>query len=97
MDNLGELVPKLVQIKELYQMEEFKVLAQFLASLKLDLYKQLLSVQNVKDSSEDVAVLIAQSNLVGTILDLPLVVSELEKGIENRKKGLAQAARYNED
>lgn len=62
-------------------MEEFKVLLIFLHDMKAQLYSDLLATSDVAAKSEQVAVLIAQSNLVGVLLDLPMMVDEIRKGI----------------
>lgn len=89
MDNLGKLVPKLDLIKELYQLEAFKPLDQFLRSLKDEALKDLLQSQHEDAIARSLA--IARINLVGTIIDLPKVIRAVKDTMEYQvqiQKGL---------
>jgi hypothetical protein len=97
MQEIKELVPKLEQLKELYQLEEFKVLREFLLNSKLQLESTLLGVDW---KSEKVTVvggmLTAQINLIGAILELPNIVKRLSdqfeknESLKNQQKELVE-------
>src|ERR1700678_4274401 len=97
MDNLRELVPQLDLIKELYRMEAFRPLAQFLSSLYEETNKQLLSTVSVKDACEDVAVVLDRLNTLGTLKDLPKVVETLKKNLDSREALLRRSRKAQED
>jgi hypothetical protein len=76
-------VPKLRELEELYQLEAFKPLAQFLLNSYQDLNQQLFSLDFTKaDALIKASNLTAQLNLLGSIRSLPLMIKEIKKGLE---------------
>ena len=88
MQEIAELVPKLRQVKDLYQAEDFQILAQYLRSSKDQLMQELLSMKLIGDtaSSCQVSALVAQINLLGTLIELPRILQSLDAQFEKVAK-----------
>ena len=95
MDNLGELVPNLDLIQELYRLEEFMVLHRFLSKLHGEALAELLSSSS--EDNELRSVLIARINLLGTIINLPKIVVDLGHNLKQQEKFLHQFKTQMED
>ena len=67
-------------------MEEFKVLAQFLLDTQMQLQAQLYGLRwNKDDALIEGAALTSQVNLLGIILNLPIVVKQISEQFEKNK------------
>jgi pheromone shutdown protein TraB len=87
MQEIKELVPKLDQLKELYQLEEFKVLREFLLSSQQQLLSEILGTSLGSDMNvtSKTAAKIAQVNMLGAILELPNMVKTLKEQFEKEE------------
>jgi len=97
VDNLEGLVDKLPALKELYRLEEFKVLEEFLRSLRNDFYSQLLAVKVTTEAVPQIAALTAQLNLIASLYELPKLVEAAKIRMEEFKKLQAQRITSQED
>jgi hypothetical protein len=88
---MEDLIPHKESLKELYQSEVFQVLHNFLSSLRIQKETEVWMYQNSlngKDSllvKTEVAVMIAQRNLIAMLENLPEAVSSVEKVLESQK------------
>lgn len=78
-------------------MEQFQVLDRFLSSSKDQLLKELLSITQVDKNSEEVAVKLAQINLLGSIQELPKLVKAIKDAIEKEEVKFAGMKAQMED
>lgn len=86
MEQVQELVPKYNQVRDLYQLADFQVLAQFLNDSKIQLEQELLSLEaSDKEFKEKAFSLIKQINLLGTVSRLPQIILEIKKELERRE------------
>lgn len=98
MQQVQELVPKVDQIKALYQLEEFKVLKEFLLENQNQLQAQLYGIKwKDKDALVEAAALTAQINLLGIIINLPLVVKEISAQFDKQEEMKNKAREIAED
>ena len=88
MQEIKELVPKLDQLRELYQLEEFKVLKEFLLNAQRQLLSEVLGTSLGADLNvtAKTAAKIAQVNMLGAILELPEMVKNLKEQFEQIEK-----------
>jgi hypothetical protein len=75
----------------------FKPLALFLNSLYEETLKELLQTDKVRENEEKVAVLLSRMNLVGTLKDLPKVITDLKSNLEKREAFLNRSRAARED
>ena len=97
MDNLEGLVSRLPVLKELYQLEEFRVLEGFLRSLRDDLYTQLLGINVSVELVPKIAALQAQLNLVASLYELPKLVEATKVRLETLKAHQIKLMQSQED
>ena len=95
MDNLGELVPNLDLIQDLYRAEGFKVLHKFLFNLKEESLADLL--QSKHEDAVERSILISRINLLGTLLELPQVVALVKKGLDKQSDLMSKFKFQQED
>ena len=97
MDNLEGLVSRLPALKELYRLEEFKPLEEFLRSLRDDFYRQLLSVKISPETLTEIASLQSQLNLIASLYELPKLVEATKIQLEKLKELQEKRISSNED
>ena len=95
MDNLGELIPKLDLVEELYRLAEFQVLKTFLSSLQEEAYKDLLLTEPGQDINR--TRLIDRITLLGTIIELPKVVKAAKVNVQKTEELLNKFRKTQED
>jgi len=59
--------------------------------------KELLQTDKVRENEEKVAVLLSRMNLVGTLKDLPKVITDLKSNLEKREAFLNRSRAARED
>ena len=84
MDNqIKDLVPKYNSLRNLYQEADFQLLLQFLSDCRIQVEQQIHSLK-----PEDINFtaftygLIQQSNLLGTLIELPKIILKLKEEFE---------------
>ena len=87
MENLVDLVDKLTPLKELYQSDKFKILAEFLKSLKEARYSELMDLDKFDHFyPQRVLTLTTELAILGMLIDLPIGIEEARRRIEEAKK-----------
>jgi len=97
MDNLEGLVSRLSEIKELYRAEEFRVLAEFLKSLRDEFYVQLIDTEAKAENLPLIASLQEKYKLASTLYDLPQLVEGVKARLEAFKALQEKQKRQSED
>lgn len=85
-------------MRDLYQLADFQVLAQFLNDSKIQLEQELLSLQ-VGDTEfkEKAFSLIQQINLLGTIYNLPRILLKIREDLKRRELFTAEQRKTDYD
>jgi hypothetical protein len=89
---MEDLIPHKESLKVLYQLEEFQVLLSFLSSLRKQkeaevwMYQQSVNGKEGNSVKVEIAVMLAQRNLIAMLETLPEAVSAVESVIERQKE-----------
>lgn len=87
MENLTELVEKLPSLKELYQLDKFQILVEFLKSLKEARYSELMDLDKFQIYyPQKVLTLTTELAILGMLIELPLAVQETKRRLDGYKE-----------